>query len=299
MPRQRRSYYFRFLELLLILAWSTALASAAASSSSSSNNRGSNSRRGRNRHGTGGDHNDHDEGYGSDYDDYSDSEDGWVAGWYVPAAGAGGNRPYSIVEKALDLRKVHGILASVAMVVLFPLGGLLVRVWTPSSKSGGARRVHGFHAHVVVQALGWMVFVAAAGIGIWLVTVVKIPGGGLLGNPATRYHPIIGIILFVLLGALQTIFGLLHHRAFKRLQRRQAWSYAHLAVGRLGVTLGIINGGLGLHVSRAETRWVVAYSVVAGVIWVVWMALAVVGELKRRKRVTGESEVEDKPPQYA
>jgi threonine/homoserine/homoserine lactone efflux protein len=77
-------------------------------------------------------------------------------------------------------------------------------------------------------------------------------------------------------------------------------------VGRVGVTLGIINGGLGLQVAEAETRWIIAYSVVAGVLWLVWMGVAMWSEIRRLNRLDEEAKLrrlreaeEEKPPAYA
>jgi hypothetical protein len=59
------------------------------------------------------------------------------------------------------------------------------------------------------------------------------------------------------------------------------WSYLHLYNGRIMITLGIVNGGLGLFLAGAANGLKIAYGVIAGVIWLVWMAAAVFGELGR------------------
>lgn len=108
-----------------------------------------------------------------------------------------------MVIKAIDFRRVHGVLASLAMVLLFPLGSIVLRLWTPkergdvvvSSSVSKVRRavesVHGFHVHVLVQVVGWMMWVAAAGLGIWLVSVVRGPRGkDLVSASIILFHPI-------------------------------------------------------------------------------------------------------------
>ena len=51
------------------------------------------------------------------------------------------------------------------------------------------------------------------------------------------------------------------------------------------ITLGIINGALGLRFAEnASTGQEIAYGVVAGAIWLVWMAAAVGGEVKRLRQ---------------
>lgn len=102
-------------------------------------------------------------------------------------------------------------------------------------------------------------------------------------DPSTNYHPIIGIVLLVLF-VVQPVVGVIHHRVFKKLQKRQGWSYLHLVNGRLGISLGIINGGLGLHLASASDSHKRAYAIVAGIMWVLWMAVAVWAELRRARR---------------
>ena len=56
------------------------------------------------------------------------------------------------------------------------------------------------------------------------------------------------------------------------------------------MTLGIINGGLGLQLSGNTTKGEIAYGVIAGVIWLAWVAVAVMSHLGTRGSLgeTGE-----------
>lgn len=107
-----------------------------------------------------------------------------------------------------------------------------------------------------------------------------------------EYHPIIGIVVFALI-TLQPILGILHHIFFKKQSKRTFWSYAHIWLGRIVVTLGIINGGLGLMLADNTRSGEIAYGVVAGIIWLIWMVAAVYGEIKRKKGPD-----HDAPPAY-
>lgn len=60
--------------------------------------------------------------------------------------------------------------------------------------------------------------------------------------------------------------------------------------------MGIINGGLGLSVSGNGGAPEIAYGVVAGIIWLIWMAAAIANEIKRA-RPKAESPIA--PPEYA
>lgn len=111
-------------------------------------------------------------------------------------------------------------------------------------------------------------------------------------------HPIIGIVLFVVL-FFQPILGFLHHFMFKKHSRRVVWSYGHIWLGRIIITLGIINGGLGLKyarelpLDRPSNGAIIAYGVLAGVMWLLYVASIVVGE-RRRSRAAREA----RPPMY-
>ncbi len=96
-------------------------------------------------------------------------------------------------------------------------------------------------------------------------------------------HPIMGIVTLVTL-LPQPLLGYLHHRKFKQVQRRQFWSYMHIFNGRIGVTVGIVNGFMGLGLAQAPQYYKTVYVVVAAIIWVLWMLTALVYELRRMRR---------------
>jgi len=68
---------------------------------------------------------------------------------------------------------------------------------------------------------------------------------------------------------------------YKKVQKRQMWSWLHLIIGRGGITLGIVNGGLGLYISGAEWHYKRTYAIVAAVIWGFWMGVAMWTEIKK------------------
>ena len=114
-----------------------------------------------------------------------------------------------------------------------------------------------------------------------------------------NYHFIIGIIVMAFL-IFQPAFGLLHHERFKLVNRRQGWSYAHLFDGRVFITAGIVNGGLGMWIAGAPRQLRVAYIAAAGSMWGLWMLVAVGKEWKmwldngypwRREKVSNERSI--------
>ena len=88
------------------------------------------------------------------------------------------------------------------------------------------------------------------------------------------YHPIIGIVVVSLL-AFQPVIGLLHHRLYKTSSNPTFWSVVHVWLGRLIITLGIINGGLGLLFAADTKNGEIIYGVIAGLVWLVWVGLTV------------------------
>lgn len=168
----------------------------------------------------------------------------------------------------------HGVMASIAFIAIFPLGGILIRI---ASFTGLV------WVHAAIQILGYLVFTAAFGMGIWIARTQ---------NYLSNHHPIIGIVLFVLLFA-QPFGGILHHRMYKKTGARSIVSYLHVNLGRVAIILGMINGGLGLKLAGVATKYVIAYSVCAGVIGLVYIAAMIFGEVKMsRKRPSNMSHLE-------
>lgn len=87
-------------------------------------------------------------------------------------------------------------------------------------------------------------------------------------------HVIIGIIVVVVLVS-QPILGIIHHLMFRRHDRRTFWSHVHINLGRVLVTLGMINGGLGLNLANQDTAKYAGYGVVAAIVWLIWIGVVV------------------------
>ncbi|KAJ4332671.1 hypothetical protein N0V95_009609 [Ascochyta clinopodiicola] len=162
---------------------------------------------------------------------------------------------------------VHAIFASLAFVVLFPVGAIIMRL-------GKFNNVLGIH--VATQIFAWLLFITAFGLGLYY---------SITGKSITEAHPIIGIVLFPML-LVQPLGGWLHHRQFLRTGQRSAVSHGHIWIGRVAIVLGIINGGLGLKLSSAETKDVIAYGVVAGIIGFAYIVSIVYGVIARSRRTS-------------
>ncbi len=171
----------------------------------------------------------------------------------------------------------HGVMACLAFVVLFPSGAILMRL---ASFPGLV------WVHAAFQIFAWLVFIAAFGLGIHIANEGKLLNG---------YHPIIGIVIFVII-FFQPILGLIHHIFCKKYNRRTVWSHGHLWLGRIVITLGIINGGLGLdYANDASTGARIGYGVVAAIMWLAWVTATIIGEKRRTQKLAEQSKYNDLP----
>jgi hypothetical protein len=110
----------------------------------------------------------------------------------------------------------------------------------------------------------------------------------LLQGELSDKHPIIGFVLLGML-LLQGPLGYIHHTAYKRSSQRTIWSHIHLWLGRIAIPLGIINGGFGFELAGdIGTKAMIAYCVVAAVIYVVYLTVAIFGEVRRKRGPSGK-----------
>ncbi|OTB08569.1 hypothetical protein M426DRAFT_262081 [Hypoxylon sp. CI-4A] len=179
-------------------------------------------------------------------------------------------------NKAMSYRLAHGILAAICFVIIFPVGAIIMR---------SVKGRHTWAIHAVIQVIAFVIYVIAAALGFKLVDMVRIPpnGSSLLEMSSTNAHPIIGIVILVAL-VFQPQLGYMHHSKFKRIQHRTIYSHLHIWVGRIALTLGIINGGVGLRLANASEDAKIAYSVIAAVIWLLWLFIAVIREVRSGKK---------------
>jgi len=84
-------------------------------------------------------------------------------------------------------RAIHGILAALAMVVLFPAGSIFMRV----IPGRFAIWIHG-----LAQLVAYVVYIAAVGLGLYLVREVQIPfGDGNLVSDSGGVVRVFGMLL--------------------------------------------------------------------------------------------------------
>jgi ABC-type multidrug transport system fused ATPase/permease subunit len=163
----------------------------------------------------------------------------------------------------------HGILACLAWVAIFPIGGIMIRLLSFPRL---------LWVHAGLQITGYCLYIAAMVLGILLSI-----------NPKFwrmhDKHVIIGLILFVSF-FFQGITGYVHHLMYKKEGRRTAVSFIHLWTGRVCITLAMINAGFGFQLTHKGTgTWQVkTYTVFAVVMWVLYVVSIVVGERRKRRQ---------------
>ncbi|EDU39619.1 integral membrane protein [Pyrenophora tritici-repentis] len=188
----------------------------------------------------------------------------------TPASGNSGVSGISTTDRGSRRKKLiaHGVLASLAFVIFFPSGAIAIRL----ASFPGVLWLHaGF------QVFAYVVYVAGFALGITIACE-----GGLLKH----HHAVIGIILFVAIFFMPAL-GWIHHIMFKKVGSRTIWSHAHIWLGRATISLGIINGGLGLRLANgrgnSSEAGRIVYGVVAGLMGVAWIGAMVLGEMRRKK----------------
>lgn len=78
-----------------------------------------------------------------------------------------GNNGFFNISNAQRRRGIHGILAAVAFVILFPVGAIALKV-LPGRAA--------FVIHVLAQMVAWVMYIAAAALGFSLVRDIRFGG---------------------------------------------------------------------------------------------------------------------------
>lgn len=186
---------------------------------------------------------------------------GYAPSTSTTSSASGGSSPWSTMVLA------HGVLASLAFVALFPIGGILIRI---------ANFTGLIWVHAALQILAVVIYAGAAGLGVYLAMQVR-----LLSNA----HSLIGLVLLIVV-VVQPITGWLHHKLFKKYHDRSLWSYIHLWGGRGAIVLGMVNGGLGLALVETGRSVIIAYGIVAGVVGLTYFAVILFANVRKTNRST-------------
>ncbi|KAF6808126.1 integral membrane protein [Colletotrichum sojae] len=170
----------------------------------------------------------------------------------------------------------HGVIMSIVFVALYPLGAILMPL------------VGKWMAHAVWQSIAFALMWVGFGTGY----AYARDNGYLFAQT----HTLLGTVVVALL-AIQPFLGYAHHAYYKKFQTRGVVSHVHIWYGRSLMIIGIVNGGLGLQLANTPNRYVIAYSVVAAVLGVMWLGAAAWGETRSTPRIKHEQSHESSESQ--
>lgn len=173
-------------------------------------------------------------------------------------------------------RSTHAVLMFVVFAILFPSFALAFHIF-PSILSVKV------HAFLQLLTLAFAIF--GAGLGIAMAK-----SSHMMGN----YHVVIGFVVMLYLILFQPFMGLFQHRYFHKTGGKSWFAYLHRWLGRFIMVLGVINGGLGLHLGPVGSPWaprgaVIAYSVVSGIIGLCYVFVVGLDLHRKRRAVAAEA----------
>lgn len=140
------------------------------------------------------------------------------------------------------IRRLHGLVLGTSFMVFFPVGAMIIHMGKLNKS---------FLYHWTLQ-----LFLTTTGFATVIIGLIFSESGGnvsvsnpnsvlskLTNNQFRNFrgtHQIFGAVIFSCL-ILQIALGNLHHINFVRFKRRTLVSYAHICIGWLILTLGVIN----------------------------------------------------------
>jgi len=231
-----------------------------------------------------------------------------------PGPGSNPNGPGSDFGSRFGLQNVnhviviHAVLAALAWVLLMPVGAILLRLNIQSPVI--------LKLHAACQIIAFLVYFVAAGMGVWIIRQAS-DHVSLFSDP----HPIIGLVILAV-ALFQPVWGIIHHRKFKRALAvwkagratqkpgRTGFGRLHLWVGRILITLAMVNGGLGLRLASESPfppakSAKIAYAVAAVIMWLLYITIVSVFEVRKAASQRGSGTREERyalkrgaPPAY-
>ncbi|KAF3926798.1 hypothetical protein ABW20_dc0100465 [Dactylellina cionopaga] len=144
---------------------------------------------------------------------------------------------------------------SVTFVVLFPLGGIIIRLLRHTIRQA-------VYVHITLQVLSLSLSIVGLATGVM--------ASATLQSHFLYSHQFIGCVVMVLL-FLQVILGASHHIMFKMKGKRTWLSYCHIWLGRSAIIIGIVNGGLGLPIADATLPPKAIYAGAAAIVFAIYL----------------------------
>lgn len=203
---------------------------------------------------------------------------------------------------------IHAVLAALAWVLLMPIGAILLRLNIQSPVI--------LKLHAACQVVAYLVYFVAAGMGVWIARQAS-SRLNLFSDP----HLVLGLAILAV-ALFQPLWGIIHHQKFKRgfaawkagqstrKPGRTGFGRLHLWIGRILITLAMLNGGFGFRLASKSPyppakSAKIAYAVVAALMWLLYIVIVSVFETRRAAGNRGSGTQEERyalkrgePPTY-
>ncbi|PYH47557.1 cytochrome and DOMON domain-containing protein [Aspergillus saccharolyticus JOP 1030-1] len=186
--------------------------------------------------------------------------------YYVPLRVSSHLSPYSNPQQVSDTllhkkRIAHGVMTSVAFVLLFPNFALLLYI-VPSRRTVA-------WIHAPLQAFAVLLALAGFGVGVSVSKDLQELGG---------YHPVIGYVAVGGVVIIQPILGIMQHLHFRKTGTSSLYGVSHRYLGRFLAALGIINGGIGFHYATTKNPDIppaspIAYGIICGAMFIIYVGV--------------------------
>ncbi|EPS40423.1 hypothetical protein H072_5730 [Dactylellina haptotyla CBS 200.50] len=163
--------------------------------------------------------------------------------------------PNELIKKRKDFIIAHAVVMSLAFVVLFPLGGIIIRLLRHTIRQA-------VYVHITLQVLSFSLSIVGLATGVMASDTLK--------SHFLYSHQFIGVVVMILL-FFQVILGASHHIVFKAKRKRTWLSYCHIWLGRSAIIMGIVNGGLGLPLADASLPPKAIYAGCAAIVGAVYL----------------------------
>ncbi|KAL4897813.1 hypothetical protein BDV59DRAFT_168594 [Aspergillus ambiguus] len=193
--------------------------------------------------------------------------------------------PFSVQHQVSDSllhkkRIAHGVMTSVAFVLLFPNFALTLFIF-PSRYT-----VAWIHAPLQIFA----VLLALAGFAIGVSVSIDL-------REEAGYHPILGYVAMAGVVLVQPVLGIIQHLRFKRTGQKTAYGVAHRWLGRFLSAFGIINGGLGFHYAQSMNPDIppaspIAYGIICACMGLIYVSVIWWRRSKTKREAALNAELE-------
>ncbi|PYI22017.1 CBD9-like protein [Aspergillus violaceofuscus CBS 115571] len=187
------------------------------------------------------------------------------------------SNPQQVSDTILHKKRIaHGVMTSVAFVLLFPNFALLLYI-VPSRRTVA-------WIHAPLQAFAVLLALAGFGVGVSVSKDLQELGG---------YHPVIGYVAVGGVVIIQPILGIMQHLHFRKTGTSSLYGVSHRYLGRFLAALGIINGGIGFHYAATKNPDIppaspLAYGIICGAMFLIYIAV-IAWRRRKNKRLAASS----------